>query len=204
MREFIYRNNKYGYMEKYEKTPYATCVGKHVKELLDFIYGKEGKTIEFYVFDWGSNKKPMKSAYEKLFGKPKEKSQLPFDSAVYMFYWPSKNIFLKIGKVSKGSAGRFYEHHYQKKGSNSTLSKSIEKSKKDEKCPYWNEFKIIPEPTKELRNPISNWIVENLERIDIVFPKDDRSFIAAAVESYFHAKCKPLFEGYKSDDDENQ
>ena len=99
MREFIYRNNKYGYMEKYEKTPYATCVENHVNGLLDFIYGIGGQKIDFCVFDWKSNKRPAKSDYEKLFGKPKKESQLPFDSAIYMFYWSDKDEFLKIVSV---------------------------------------------------------------------------------------------------------
>ena len=186
MREFIYRNNKYGYMEKYEKTPYATCVENHVNGLLDFIYDIGGQKIDFCVFDWKSNKRPAKSDYEKLFGKPKKESQLPFDSAVYMFYWSDKDEFLKIGMVSSGSGNRFYNQHYQPSGAKSCLARSILDS--PEECLYYDDFASI-----NMR--IDNWIIQHLRRIDIIFPTDERAFISEAVESYFHAVCNPVFEG---------
>lgn len=189
-------------MERYQNTQHAACISYYVDKLLNLISEDFMTYPDYYVLDWGSYRPTCKDCNK--IPHQIDKEGLPFASAVYVFYWPDKNVFLKIGRVSAGSENRYYNQHYQKSGANSSLAKSIWESKTSSKYSYSKEFKKIPKASAKQKNPIGKWIVDNLERIDIIFPNDNRSFLSAAVESYFHAIFNPLFEG-KIDrkDDEN-
>lgn len=118
-------------------------------------------------------------------GVPHIPEKLPTNKmAIYMFC--CNGIFLKIGKVgSSSSKDRYYNHHYQYKGANSTLAKSI-----------INDVNVKINNVNE-RN-IGEWIKSNCQRIDIIIDDKIDIFTLNLIEVAMHYKYKPIYEGFKS------
>jgi len=118
-------------------------------------------------------------------GIPHERPKcLPQDyTAVYVFYCPKEEKFLKIGKVGPNSEPRFRFQHYSPKAAKSTLARSL-----------LNDVKM----TKKYNlsdNNIKQWIMENCYRIDILFPPSVNKFTNELCEACLHYKLKPRYEG---------
>lgn len=111
--------------------------------------------------------------------------KLPLNcSAVYTFYYPKGDIFLKIGKVSKNSDTRYRYQHYGFQA-NSTLAKSIVMD------PELNDGSITRENVKD-------WIFNNCQRVDIILDETLGLFALDLIESSLHYFYKPKYEGYSS------
>lgn len=106
-------------------------------------------------------------------------------SAVYCFYYPESETFLKIGKVSRNSNARYVYQHY---GFNarSTLAKSIIADK---------ELNINDSLSED---NIKDWIFNNCQRIDIILDSSLDVFTLDLIEMLLHYKYKPKYEGFKS------
>lgn len=115
----------------------------------------------------------------------KHPKKLPLNcSAVYTFYYPKENIFLKIGKVGKNNNPRYISQHYGFKV-NSTLAKSIIMD------PEINDGSITRENVKD-------WIFNNFQRVDIILDETLGLFALDLIESSLHYVYKPKYEGYAS------
>ena len=97
------------------------------------------------------------------------------ESAVYIFIYKGKPE--KIGRVCDGSNNRYINQHYLVNGNKSTVAKTLK-----------NKYKLTGD--------IGEWMLDNLERINIVFHKDSR-FLAPMVEAILHFKYNPTDEGRK-------
>lgn len=106
-------------------------------------------------------------------------------SAVYCFYYPKSETFLKIGKVSRNSNARYVYQHY---GFNakSTLAKSVIADK---------ELNVGDSLSED---NIKDWIFNNCQRIDIVLDSSLDVFTLDLIEMLLHYKYKPKYEGFKS------
>lgn len=172
------------------KTPMATYIRSLVCNVLKFVYAEKSGDITFYVFDWGEGHRPESHEYNLMFGKNPCYQKLPFDSAVYIYYWPLKSDYLKIGMVSENSYNRFYKRHYEIVEKGSSLAKSIIKNRSSAVFADYN----LDE------SKIEEWIESNLQRIDIIFETKVR-FAANLVESYLHVVLNPRFEGIRKRED---
>jgi len=99
--------------------------------------------------------------------------------AVYMFKY--NNIFLKIGKANKKSNARYVSMHYCFSAP-STLAKSILKDKDN----Y---------PSELNENNIKDWMLKNLQRIDILIDANLGYFVLEFIEVILHYKYQPKYEG---------
>lgn len=103
--------------------------------------------------------------------------------AVYTFSY--KGHFLKIGKAGQKSKARFTNQHYNPGSANSTLAASI---LRDSEMSYLN----LDE------NSVGDWIKNNCRRIDVMIPVEMGIFALELVESIFHFKYEPKYEGFNS------
>ena len=101
-------------------------------------------------------------------------------SAVYIFKY--KDVYLKIGKVGKKSHARFSSHHYSPNRSESNLAKSILND---------SDFSNFNLNEKN----ITEWMKNNLHRIDIIFDNDLNKYVNSVFESTLHYFFKPTYEG---------
>ena len=110
----------------------------------------------------------------------KHPTTLPKDKmAIYMFFCEPECF--KIGKVFSKSQARFTTQHY---GFNakSTLAKSI--------C---NDSNM-----NISKDDVSNWMHNNLRRIDVIIDKNLGAFALELIEGILHYYYEPRYEGYKS------
>jgi len=99
--------------------------------------------------------------------------------AVYIFKW--NDIYLKVGKANSKSSARYQSHHYYPESSNSNLSKSLLND---------TEFQTL------LGNmSTSDWLRTNINRYNILIPRDFGSNFVNFAEAFFILKCNPMFEG---------
>lgn len=122
--------------------------------------------------------------YIEDLGCPHIQPKLPKGySAVYIFVYENGNEyeFLKIGKANSKSAARFNYQHYGFSVP-STLAKSL--------CSD-EEFK-----SKGINEDnVKNWMLNNLHRINILLDSTCGKAATELVESVFHYKFRPRFEG---------
>lgn len=104
-------------------------------------------------------------------------------AAVYMFYYPAQECYLRIGKASKGNTGRYGSQNYKKQ---SSIKTSLPRSILDD-TEIQNENNICPEE-------IEDWIKKNTRRMDIFLRNPANRFELALVESMMHFKCDPKYE----------
>ena len=138
--------------------------------------------------------------------------------AIYMFYYDNGHKFLKIGKATESSKSRFISQHYNLRGANSTLARSIyfdEPYKYNEKgLIRYDEFqeekihnlKFKYDESKckfnsEDNYGIDNWIYQNCTRIHIKFKismfNGDHILLARTlnvIETVLHCIYLPTYE----------
>lgn len=100
--------------------------------------------------------------------------------AVYMFRY--KNQFLKIGKVGENSNARFQYQHYKPFSAQSTLAESILEDR-EMKLEFLDDENV------------SEWILNNCGRIDIIIDSDTTKFKVDLIEAALHYKYQPKYEG---------
>ena len=137
---------------------------------VSFILNKPISKNDFEIIDRGIPHKPPTDLPE---GK----------TAVYTFFCPKENRFLKIGKAGDRSKARFTSHHYNPGSANSNLAKSLLKDNELKNKYNYNEQNI------------KQWIKENCQRIDILFDVSLGQFANELFESIFHYKYEPRYEG---------
>lgn len=116
---------------------------------------------------------------------PHKYQKLPENSmGIYMFKYKDK--FLKIGKVNSKSNARFTSQHYNSTSTRSNLAKSILEN---------TEFCEMHSITKD---NIKGWMLENLDRIDIILEDSLGVFVLNLLEACLHYQYKPIYEGYIS------
>lgn len=116
---------------------------------------------------------------------PHKYQKLPENSmGIYMFKY--KDEFLKIGKVNSKSNARFTSQHYNYTSTRSNLAKSIL-----ENTEFCEMYSITKDNIKE-------WMLENLDRIDIILEDSLGVFVLNLLEGCLHYKYKPIYEGYIS------
>jgi len=111
----------------------------------------------------------------------KRPGRLKGRGAIYTFFWPERNEFLKIGKAGSGSENRYRSHHYNGKAG-STLRADLLKN-----C---NKLGI-PCSTEK----IEDWMLDNLARADVLFAPGYDDFVLAMLEAFLHLRWRPRFEG---------
>ena len=122
----------------------------------------------------------IKIIYQKA---PHKYQKLPEHSmGIYMFKY--KDEFLKIGKVNSKSNARFTSQHYNSTSTRSNLAKSILENA---------EFCATHSITKD---NIKEWMLQNLDRIDILLEDSLGVFALNLLEAILHYKYKPNYEGY--------
>jgi hypothetical protein len=111
--------------------------------------------------------------------------KLPNDKmAVYVFIMDSDGVCLKVGKVYKNSNARYFSQHYNPNSSNSNLATSLL---------YDNDYnKKIPHGMED------DWIKDNTQRINIIFPVEKEIFTLNLCEAFMQALLKPKYEGFAS------
>lgn len=157
-KEIIICNNE---VLKQQETKMAKEIKERINELLTFAIGDYSERIKFEVFDRGCPHKETKPTEKKIRQELSitDKEEAIFHSAVYMFYYPCKEEYLKIGEVGGNSTARFFNQHYNPDSANSTLAKSIVESKEF----HTKENKLV------CNDNVKDWMVDNLQRIDIIF-----------------------------------
>jgi hypothetical protein len=111
----------------------------------------------------------------------KQPSSLPKGKmAVYAFCW--NNEWLKIGKVGANSGPRYSSQHYTGNAL-STLRGSL-----------------VNDPHMKRINGFNNqntgeWIKQSTCRVNILIPDERRKELLALLESFLHARLRPLYEG---------
>ena len=101
--------------------------------------------------------------------------------AIYIFKYG--DIYLKIGKVGTKSNARFISQHYHPISANSNLAKSILAD---------DEF-----GDNVSADTIKEWMMNNLNRIDILVNENLGIFALDLFEMCLHYKYKPKYEGFK-------
>ena len=118
-------------------------------------------------------------------GIPHSIEKLPQHSmAIYMFKY--KDEYLKIGKVGSKSNARFSFQHYNPNSAISNLAKSIINDKE------------LNNDNKLNGSNIKDWMLNNLQRIDIIMDEDLGIFVLDLFEACLHYKYKPKYEGFKT------
>lgn len=117
-------------------------------------------------------------------GCPHSPSGLPQRKmGIYLFKYGDK--YLKIGKAGPNSNARFRSQHYKPNSAQSNLAKSILND------PDMGKFNLNNEN-------VSNWIKQNVRRIDILIDSSLPIFVLDLFESFLHCKFKPKYEGFQS------
>ena len=104
--------------------------------------------------------------------------------AVYVFSTDTE--VLKVGKANTGSVGRYCSHHYNPRGADSTLAKSL---KEDEN---------IPSMFRPGKKAISDLILEHTDRVNFLLDEKLGPFVLKLFEAYIQCRLKPKYEGFKS------
>ena len=105
--------------------------------------------------------------------------------AVYIFYYPAGDIYLKIGKVGGNSNPRYLHQHYDPNSNGSTLAKSLCNDNS-----FYGQFN---------KQNVGEWIRQNTKRLNIVFNCDDRSassfrHVNSFIEAALHFMLNPKYE----------
>lgn len=103
---------------------------------------------------------------------------------MYIYTFQFNNDYLKIGKAGAKSKPRFYSHHYHPSRTKSNLAKSI-----------LNDTTMNHHLLTE--DNISNWIKQNVRRIDIEINSNLGIFTLNLIESILHCLYKPKYEGFE-------
>ena len=143
------------------------------KQLLDdfLIAAKSGK-IEI---------PPNAICIEKLL-MPHERPTLPEGKmAVYVF--STETCVLKVGRVNPGSKNRYRNQHYNPRGANSTLAKSLLADKKV--CQECNLNK----------GNVSEWIQTKTDRVNFLVDADIDKFVLSLLEAFLQCRLQPAYEG---------
>jgi hypothetical protein len=90
---------------------------------------------------------------------------------------------LKIGIAGPNSSPRSLSQHYDPNSAGSNLAKSI--------LAYPSKIGIAQLHT----NFVGSWIKEHTERINILLPDSLGQPILSMLESFLHARWKPVYEG---------
>lgn len=105
-------------------------------------------------------------------------------------------ICFKVGKAGSKSKARWDSHHYNPKSSPSNLSNTILNNKEVVKEYFdktkHNEIENLNE------NNISDWIKNNLTRVEFIIESDKEDFSLNLLEAFLLFKLKPIFEGNKA------
>lgn len=144
------------------------------EELLDdfFAAAKSGK-IEIPTNAIRIQKLPMPHTRPKQM--PSEKM------AVYVF--STETRVLKVGKVNPGSVNRYTYQHYNPKGANSTLAKSLIADKN-----------AYPECNLNEKN-VCDWIQKNMDRVNFLIDADIDEFVLNLLEAFLQCRLQPVYEG---------
>lgn len=114
---------------------------------------------------------------------------------VYVFM-VNDTICFKVGKAGSKSKARWDSHHYNPKSSPSNLSNTILNNKEVVKEYFdktkHNEIENLNE------NNISDWIKNNLTRVEFIIESDKEDFSLNLLEAFLLFKLKPIFEGNKA------
>lgn len=117
-------------------------------------------------------------------GIPHKTSTLPIGKmAIYSFIY--QDDFLKIGKAGAKSNARFNSQHYNPKNSQSNLAKSL-----------LSDPELINLKLEE--KSVSEWIKNNIRRIDFLIDATLEVFVLNLIEAFLHLKYRPKYEGYKN------
>jgi hypothetical protein len=118
----------------------------------------------------------------EVVNKPHRPSGLPTGKmAVYCFFLNGQA--LKIGIAGSNSSPRYLSQHYRPNSAGSNLAKSI--------LAYPSKIGIAPLHT----NFVGTWIKEHTDRINILLPDSFGKPILSMLESFLHARWKPIYEG---------
>lgn len=115
---------------------------------------------------------------------------------IYIYIYGNK--YLKIGKAWTNSDARWIYQHYNFKSSPSNLASSI---KNDKKFCNKNNIHLDSLNEKEQVEVIKSFIKNKTKRINIIIERtgeENDYFILNLLESWFHYKLKPKYEGIKS------
>lgn len=111
--------------------------------------------------------------------------------AVYMFFFD--DVCLKVGKVGPNSQARYTSQHYNPRSSNSNLSKSILKSKRELAAKVNQQFKTSIFSITE--DTVGTWIEQNTSRVNILINREKGKQMLSLLEIFLQCRLKPFFEG---------
>ncbi|WFU52341.1 hypothetical protein QA639_21785 [Bradyrhizobium pachyrhizi] len=118
----------------------------------------------------------------EVLNKPHKPSGLPTGRmAVYCFFLDGRA--LKVGIAGPNSGPRYLSQHYNPNSAGSNLAKSI--------LAYPSKIGIAPLHT----NFVGTWIKEHTDRINILLPDSFGKPILSMLETFLHARWKPIYEG---------
>jgi hypothetical protein len=118
----------------------------------------------------------------EVLDKPHKPSGLPTGKmAVYCFFLNGQA--LKVGLAGPNSDARYRSQHYNPNSADSNLAKSI--------LAYPSKIGIAPLHT----NFVGIWIKEHTDRVNILLPDSFGKPILSVLESFLHARWKPIYEG---------
>ena len=113
---------------------------------------------------------------------PHERPTLPQGKmAVYVF--STETCVLKVGKVNPGSGLRYKYQHYNPKGANSTLAKSLLADKN-----------VCQRGNLSEKN-ICDWIQKNTDRVNFLIDEDIDQFVLSLLEAFLQCRLQPIYEG---------
>src|SRR5260370_14021837 len=118
----------------------------------------------------------------EILNKPHKPSGLPTGKmAVYCFFLNGQA--LKVGITGPNRDARYRSQHYNPNSAGSNLAKSI--------LTYPSKIGIAPLHT----NFVGTWIKEHTDRINILLPDSFGRRILSMLETFLHARWKPIYEG---------
>ena len=113
-------------------------------------------------------------------------------AAVYMFYYPVQECYLRIGKASKGDTSRYGTQNYRLYSDIKTsLPRSIVE---DSAIQFKNKNNEENMKHEKYSDVIEKWIINNTRRMDIFLRNPMNEHELALVESMMHFRCKPIYE----------
>jgi hypothetical protein len=128
--------------------------------------------------EWNVNKIRIEVA-----PKPHRPSDLPIGRmAVYSFFLNRQA--LKVGIAGPKSGARYRSQHYNPNSAQSTLAGSILKQPK--------KVGIVAISASS----VGDWIKANTDRINILLPASYGKPLLSQLESFLHARWKPIYEGF--------
>ena len=98
--------------------------------------------------------------------------------AVYFFF--EGDVALKIGKANAKSKARYTYQHYEINTTKSSLAKSL-----------------MNDPNRHFNDAadVKNWMLNNLQRINVLIKEDKGKAATELVEAIMHYKFRPTYEG---------